>query len=345
MLNGSVLGYGLVPWLRQQHPGIGVAAIRHAVDWPQFTAEFLPLVDMVVVSTQALVGAHVDAGVPADRLRRVVTGIDLDRWRPNPERRAVIRSWLALPDDAVVLAYCSRLSPDKQPRVFADTLAQVRERGLDVYAMVVGHGPLVPALRQRLDELGLTDRVRLLGAVDDRTLPDVLAAADVAFLPSQREGISMALLEGMAAGLPFVGTSNSSQGEVVTAEVGRLVDRGTPDEEARAYAQALADIVGDRRTLAAMAARARERIDGSWSLRTMGDQLVSAIDAAVVNASRRTADDDRAAFPLALAGLSVHGSWSDVAVHAGQYAEHLRQVLARLGFDAQGRPLPGAGST
>lgn len=341
VVSGTIVGYGLVPWLRHRHPGLGVTAVRHGVDWPLLTADILALVDMVVVSTETLIGAHIAAGVPADRVRRVVTGIDLERWRPSPERRAVVRGWLSLPGDAVVIAYCSRLDYDKQPLVFAETLGELDRRGCEFHAVVVGHGPQLPALRDRLERLGLTERVRLLGAVDDRTLPDVIAAADVAFLPSQREGISMALLEGMASGLPFVGTSNSSQGEVITDDVGRLVARSTPEGEALAYADALAAIIGDRSALAAMAVRARARIDEAWSFAAMGDQLVSAIEAAIANASRRSATDDLAAFPAAMAALTLHASWADSVIQVNQTAERLRQVLTGLGFDAEGRPLPG----
>lgn len=336
ILGGTVPGYGAIPWLRERHPHLAVVAVRHAVDWPFLTVECLPLIDTVLVSTDTLARAHMQAGIPADRVRRIVTGIDITRWRPRPERRATVRRWFSVPEDSLVLVYCSRLTGDKQPLVFAGAMAMLRTRGLDVYGLVTGDGPLKGALTRRLEELGIADRVRLLGSVDDRTLPDVVAASDVAFLPSQREGIALALLEGMACGLPFVGTSNSSHAEVVTPDTGALVDRSTPEEEAMAYADALTRILSDRDVLAGMGVRARATIDESWSFRRMGDQL----DAAIAVAHAHAAEPRRhepAHYARALAALSMHAVAVEHAENAARHARALQAVLRDLGYDHTGR--------
>ncbi len=338
ILGGTVPGYGTIPWLRERHPRLAVVAVRHALDWPFLTVECLPFADAVLVSTDTLARAHTQAGVPADRLRRIVTGIDITRWRPRPERRATVRRWFSVPEDSLALVYCSRLTGDKQPLVFAEVMAVLLNRGLDVYGLVTGDGPLKGALTDRLDELGIADHVRLLGSVDDRMLPDVVAAGDVAFLPSQREGIALALLEGMACGLPFVGTSNSSHAEVVTPETGALVDRSTPEQEAMAYVDALTRILSDRDGLAAMGARARATIDESWSFQRMGEQLEAAIamaHAAAANPRRH----EPSQYARALAALSMHAVAVEHAEDAARHARALQTVLRDLGYDHAGRRL------
>ena len=339
ILGGTLPGYGAVPWLRTRHPGLAVCAVRHAVDWPLLSFDFTLLLDAVIVSTRKLAREHAALGLPDDRLHCIVTGIDVERWRPNPERRAILRRWFEIPDEAPVLVYCSRLTPDKQPLVFAETMALLRGRGLDVYAVVTGDGSERDVLVGRLAALHLTDRVRLLGGVEDRRMPDIVAAGDVAFLPSQREGIALFLLEGMACGLPFVGTANSSQGEVVTPDVGALIPRSDPEREARAYADVLERMLRDRETLAVMGRRARARIDESWSHVRMGDALEAALVASIRRAGARDGVGDPATLARCLAGASLHSLSVDLMQTASLYAEHLTATLARLGYDHAGRPL------
>ncbi len=339
LLGGTMAGYGAVPWLRMRHPRLAVCAVRHAVDWPLLSFEFTTLLDAVLVSTRRVARQHRELGIPDDRLQCIVTGVDGDRWRPNPERRAMLRRWLEVPENAPVLVYSSRLTPDKQPLVFAETMALLRARGIDAYALVTGGGSERDALVERLAALALTDRVRLVGEVEDRRMPDIMAAGDVAFLPSQREGIALSLLEGMACGLPFVGTSNSSQDEVVTPDVGTLVPRSDPATEARDYAEALARILADRAALAEMGRRARGRIEASWSLARMADQLEAALNAAIERAGTPRDAVDAMAFARCLAGVALHSLSVDVMQTASTYAEGLAATLTRLGYDHAGRPL------
>lgn len=343
LLGGTMAGYGAVPWLRTRHPKLAVCAVRHAVDWPLLSYDFTSLLDAVLVSTRRVARQHRELGTPDERLHCIPTGVDVDRWRPNAERRATLRRWLEIPEGAPVLVYSSRLTPDKQPLVFAETMALLRARGIDAHALVTGGGSEREVLVERLAALGLADRVRLLGEVEDRRMPDVMAAGDVAFLPSQREGIALSLLEGMACGLPFVGTANSSQDEVVTPDVGVLVPRSDPATEARDYADALARLISDRAALADMGRRARARIDASWSLARMGDQLEAALRAAIGRAGARRDADDAPALARCLASMALHSLSVDVMQNASTYAEGLAATLARLGYDHAGRPLEPTG--
>jgi glycosyltransferase involved in cell wall biosynthesis len=339
VLGGTMAGHGIVPWLRRRHPQLAVAVVRHSTDWPVMSLELAPLLDAVIVSTEALAVAHRDLGVSADRVHKIATGVAVTEWYPDAERRGTMRAELDLPTDALVLAYASRLNADKQPLVFAETLSILRARGFDVFAVVTGDGPERPALERRLDDLGLTDRVRTLGAVDEATMPHLFACADVAFLPSQREGISLTLLEAMACGVPFVGTAESSQHEVVTPDVGALVARGPPEAEAIAYADALSEILRDREALAEMGRRARARIEESWSAAVMGDRLEEVLDAAIETA-QRGGDDDPEALARSLAALSMHSLCVQMYSNVGINAAELVRLLEERGYDHVGRPLP-----
>jgi glycosyltransferase involved in cell wall biosynthesis len=135
-------------------------------------------------------------------------------------------------------------------RAFAAARSAVKRAAL----VLVGDGPERPGLEAIAAELGVADAVRFAGARSD--VPRLLRLFDVFALSSQTEGISVALLEAMAAGLPAVATAVGGNPEVVVeGETGRLVPAGDPARLGEALASLLAD--PDRRQAWGQAGRAR----------------------------------------------------------------------------------------
>jgi glycosyltransferase involved in cell wall biosynthesis len=110
---------------------------------------------------------------------------------PTAAARGSARAALGLSPGITVVAFVGRLSPEKAPEVL---LRAVRGTGLTL--LVAGEGPLRDVLEAEAD----AGQVRFLGFLPD--VASVLAAADVLALPSRTEGLPMAALEAMAAGLP-----------------------------------------------------------------------------------------------------------------------------------------------
>ncbi len=192
------------------------------------------------------------AGIPAARIRSIPNGVDTRRFVPAdpPERRRARRA-LALPPVPVVL-YAGRLSPEKGVDVLIDGWAEARRRGALGTLCLVGDGPERQALAQRARDHGILGAVRFAGATDD--VSPWLRAADVFALPSREEGLSLALLEAMASGLPVVashvgGTPDAAGGTAV------LVPPGDP----RAIADALAAMLDDPERAGALGEAARRR--------------------------------------------------------------------------------------
>ena len=96
--------------------------------------------------------------------------------------------------------------------------------GRRVQIVIAGDGPAQEQLERLAGNLGVTDRVRFIGFRED--VADLLAACDLVVLPSLREGLSISLLEAMAAGKPIIATNIGSQREVAShAEMARLSRR------------------------------------------------------------------------------------------------------------------------
>jgi glycosyltransferase involved in cell wall biosynthesis len=193
-------------------------------------------------------------GFPPDRVEVIYNGIDLSAFdNPGRDRREARRE-LGLADGDVALIQVARLHPLKDHATALRALARVVRQRPDVRLVVVGAGPQEAAIARQVRELGLGPFVRLLGRRHD--VPRLLGAADLALLSSRSEGIPLALIEAMAAGLPAVATRVGGIPEVVEEGItGALAPAG--DDEALA-AQILR-LVGDPAARAGLAASARRR--------------------------------------------------------------------------------------
>ena len=120
---------------------------------------------------------------------------------PPPADRAAVRAEWGLPPDGPLAMAVGRLVEQKDHATAVDALVELP----DVSLVVVGEGPLRADLAARATRLGVADRLVLAGARPDARA--LLAAADVAVLPSRWEGHPLVALEAMAAGVPLVATS------------------------------------------------------------------------------------------------------------------------------------------
>jgi glycosyltransferase involved in cell wall biosynthesis len=102
-----------------------------------------------------------------------------------------------------VILFLGRLVEQKEPAVLLEAVRLLSNDAMPIVTLFAGEGPLRPALEERAKELALGSRVRFLGNRNDADR--LLAAADVLAMPSRFEGLPLAALEAMSAGLPIVG--------------------------------------------------------------------------------------------------------------------------------------------
>ena len=138
---------------------------------------------------------------------------------------------------------------------------RARDAGVPVELVLAGkeeHRGEEESLRSLAGELGLNGAVRFAGVLDRDSLAELYRAADAFCLPSERDGVPMALLEALAAGLPVVASRAGGIGDVVVdGESGLLVDPG----DSAAVAAALSSLAGSEELRRRLAAGGRARVE------------------------------------------------------------------------------------
>jgi len=205
-----------------------------------------------VAATSAVLGDEIRAAAPGVQVHVIANGIAVGRLASEVER-AEARRVLAVPAGVPVVAYVGRLSPEKAPEVL---LRAARNSG--AFVLFAGDGPL----RAELEAEAVGAPVRFLGFVRD--VRQVLAAADVLALPSRTEGLPMAVLEAMAAGLPVVASAVGSLPEVLGDGAGWLVPAG----DVAALREALGG-ARDQALRGSVARTARARVEARYGAAAM----------------------------------------------------------------------------
>lgn len=141
----------------------------------------------------------------------------------------------------------------------------VDDYGLDVEGVLVGDGPERGRLERLAAEVGVTSRIRFLGAQPHDAMPGILASGRIAVFPSLMEATSVAALECMACAVPVAASRVGGLPEIIDDSVGGLFEPADPEDLAR-----VVSVLLRRDDLSALGTHARERVVERWS----NDRLV-----------------------------------------------------------------------
>jgi glycosyltransferase involved in cell wall biosynthesis len=212
--------------------------------------------------------------------RRLVTirhGIDLDRFRPDSDRRRNARRSWGVPPDSVVFGSVRRFVPDKGLDVaidaFATALASYRDRPL--HLILVGEGPEQAALQQQAERLGVSQYVKFVGF---STSPwELYPGFDTFLLPSRVEALGVVALEAMACGCEVIGSNVGGIPEMISDDtVGTLVAPGDAAQLANAMLRSIGR-TQDERT--ALVQRARDHVAHGFERRAQCLRIASLLAA------------------------------------------------------------------
>jgi len=212
---------GLAPWQR-----LAVRVMSHACE-------------CVIGNSEQVVQRLWELGVPKNKTRCIMNGVDLSRFAQPWDRAQVLAGEGLEPGLPLVLSV-GRLSPEKGQVHLIAAAKLLHDRRVDAQYAIAGQGPLEGALRDEIARQGLAERFHLLPARPE--VAPLLNACTMFVLPSLEEGLSNALAEAMACGKPCVASRvGGCQHLLAGGERGFLVAVG----DVQALADRIARYLGD----------------------------------------------------------------------------------------------------
>lgn len=157
-------------------------------------------------------------------------GIDVDKFRNTVVDRPAKRKELGIPEDAFLLLSVGELNENKNHQIVIRTLAELNDPS--IHYAIAGNGALAEYLTALAEQLGVAERVHLLGY--RRDVAELYKTADVDVFPSIREGLGLAAIEGMAAGMPLICSDNRGTRDYAVNGMNALVCGNVGD-----YAEAI----------------------------------------------------------------------------------------------------------
>lgn len=190
---------------------------------------------LIAVSEQTRQQA-MEEGIWENRITVIPNGVKpLDTSFVN---RDTVRKDLGLREDDIFLLSIGRLTYQKGHEFLVQAMAKVVSHFPNGKIGICGDGPLRSQLEKQIKEAGLSNHVNLLGAWED--VSPLLASAEIFILPSRWEGLSRALMEAMAAGLPVIATEVDGIKDLITNGVNGLL---VPSEDAEALRNSILQLI------------------------------------------------------------------------------------------------------
>lgn len=218
-----------------------VAAVARLRGWPSMPIQWAAVSDAAA--------GPVERAMASSSVLRLPNAVDTSTWAPTPRQLDTPRT--SRPGEVTVVSV-QRMVRRKRPLPQLAMLRQVRElvdAQVSIRAVLVGDGPLLDEVRQRIRRWGLEPWVEAPGGLSHHQLRDLYRDADIFLAPATRESFGIAALEARTAGLAVVANSTTGVPEFVTHEVDGLL---APDDDG--LVRALARLCEDHALLSGIVA-------------------------------------------------------------------------------------------
>lgn len=284
VITGSTIGYQLLPYLRAVSPGVAFVDMCHVEEaWlngghPRFGIGYQDALDLNIVTTRPLAEWMSARGADSSRIRVMHTGVRAAQSTRSTSERVQARAELNIAIEIPIIIFAGRLCEQKRPALLIEILNGMHSQGFEFVALIIGDGEQRGLLEKLLNKFDLTSKVKMLGSVSHSRWLELLVASDILLMPSQYEGISIALLEAMAAGVVPVVAKVGGQEDVVTPDVGVLIAHGTG--ELQEYQDAIQQLLSNPAALQKMSVQCRNVVTSKFSWVGMIDEFLARLDEA-----------------------------------------------------------------
>ncbi|MCB9422078.1 MAG: glycosyltransferase family 4 protein [Ardenticatenaceae bacterium] len=220
-------------------------------------------VDAFITISREIDGELANLNIPQEKRPFIPNGVDIHHFAPIPaQEKQILRQNFGLPDGPLTV-FTGRLAKEKQIDQLIAIWPRVRIAHPQASLLLLGTGDQEAELKRQAG-----DGIIFYGAVDD--VAPFLQCADLFVLPSATEGLSNALLEAMAAGLPVITSNVGGAPDLIShGHNGLLI---SPDNSAD-WAECIIDLLNEQRKREGLGQQARQKMVSEYALSSVADRL------------------------------------------------------------------------
>jgi glycosyltransferase involved in cell wall biosynthesis len=230
--------------------------------------------DLIITVTDAIRRQMLAGGLaPDDRVVALPGGVDIERYRPDaPAAHGLVpRNLLKVPPGVPLIGLVGGLRAMKGHETVVAAAARLASAGHAFHLVFIGQGPLAQHVRGLVEAAGLTDRVSLVGFLDE--LPVMMATLDIGlYAPLESEGMSRVLWEYLASAVPVVATRVGVVPEALVDGVHALL---VPAGEPAALAVAIERLLGDAALRRRLGGAGRDLVHERFSGARLAERLTA----------------------------------------------------------------------
>ena len=205
---------------------------------------------------------------PESKLLSIPNGLDVKRVEPTLDRETV-RKEVGIDEEEIALFTIGRLAQEKGIDYLIDAMTMLKKDEVksNYHLYIVGVGEIEESLKKKVKELDIESRITFMGYRND--ISNLLVAADIVILPSFREGLSIALLEAMAAEKPIITTDIGSNLTVVNDREEALV---VESKNAYELKEAIKELLEDDKLRTTLSANGKKMFEANFTKELMEDR-------------------------------------------------------------------------
>ncbi len=285
LMSNSELAFSLTPYLRAHNPQLAIVNFAHSEveEWksggyPHMATMLGHQIDLNLTATRYLKDWMIRRGADPEHIEVCHCGIETAEWRRDLFNATRAREKAGVTSNTPIVLYVARFSEEKRPLAFVQIVERAISANPNFVAVMIGDGPERHHVESYIKKKRLGRHIRLLGALPQASVREIMAAADIIIAPSSVEGLAIVLMEAMAMEMVPIAVDIAGHPELVTPECGYLVARS--DHEIEEYARRLVDLLSNPAKRGDMTQAGRSRVVEFFDLERFGDRMDAAIQRA-----------------------------------------------------------------
>jgi glycosyltransferase involved in cell wall biosynthesis len=230
---------------------------------------FKRFVDIYIGMTEQIKNELLEEGFDRRKIRQIPNGVDTDFFRPEAEKKDLIKDKLSLKKESRILIFAGRLVERKGVDSLIKAFASMRTASGNPVLIIAGTGDMEAALKELASDVKVSERVRFAREVHN--IEDYYKCADLFILPSESEGLPNSLLEAMSSSVAAVVSDIPGMRELIKdSGAGILVN----PRDIENFAERIAALIADVEKCRDMGQRGREYVKDNFGLESVGERYI-----------------------------------------------------------------------